>query len=67
MFGLGVGELALILVVVLLVFGPRRVPELGEALGKGIRNFQWGLKQLTADDVTPAHHAEGEKNEPDKH
>lgn len=67
MFGLGVGELAFILVVILLVFGPRRMPELGEALGKGIRNFRWGLKQMRQIDVTPAQRAEMETKDHDKH
>jgi len=40
MFGLGVPELVVILVVALLVFGPGRLPEVGSALGKGIRDFK---------------------------
>jgi sec-independent protein translocase protein TatA len=40
MFGLGVTELLVILVVALLVFGPGRLPEIGGALGKGIRDFR---------------------------
>ncbi len=37
---LGMGEILIILVVVLLVFGPNKLPQLGDALGKGIRNFK---------------------------
>ncbi len=37
---LGFGEILLILAVALLIFGPSKLPQLGEALGKGIRNFQ---------------------------
>jgi sec-independent protein translocase protein TatA len=40
MFGLGAPELLLILVIALIVFGPGRLPELGGALGKGIRDFR---------------------------
>lgn len=40
MFGLGIPELIVILVVALLVFGPGRLPEIGGALGKGIRDFR---------------------------
>jgi len=40
MFGIGVPELLVILVVALLVFGPGRLPEVGSALGKGIRDFK---------------------------
>ncbi len=37
---LGIGEILLILAVALLIFGPSKLPQLGEALGKGIRNFK---------------------------
>jgi sec-independent protein translocase protein TatA len=37
---LGFGEIAIILIVALLIFGPKKLPQLGEALGKGIRNFK---------------------------
>jgi len=37
---LGMGEILLILAVVLLMFGPSKLPQLGEALGKGIRSFR---------------------------
>ena len=37
---LGFGEILVILVVVLLIFGANKIPQLGDALGKGIRNFR---------------------------
>lgn len=40
MFGLGVPELVLIFVAALLIFGPGRLPEIGSALGRGIRDFK---------------------------
>ena len=40
MFGIGVPELIVILVVALIIFGPGRLPEIGAALGKGIRDFR---------------------------
>ena len=40
MFGLGATELIIILVVALLIFGPGKLPEIGGALGKGIRDFR---------------------------
>ncbi|HUK65196.1 MAG TPA: twin-arginine translocase TatA/TatE family subunit [Anaeromyxobacteraceae bacterium] len=52
---LGLGEILVIIVVLLLVFGPNKLPQLGDALGKGIRNF----KKAT----TQAHDAE-ESEEP---
>lgn len=44
--GLGMWEIVLILVVVLVVFGPRRLPELGGALGKGIREFKSSFRDI---------------------
>ena len=40
MFGLGLPELVVILVVALVIFGPGKLPEIGSALGKGIRDFK---------------------------
>jgi len=40
MFGMGFPELIVILVVALLVFGPGKLPEIGSALGQGIRDFR---------------------------
>lgn len=40
MFGFGMPELIVILIIVLVVFGAGRLPEIGAALGKGIRNFK---------------------------
>ena len=38
--GLGIGELILILVIVLIIFGAGKLPQIGDVLGKGIRNFR---------------------------
>ncbi len=43
--GLGVPELVLILVIVILIFGTSRIPELGKGLGEGIRNFRKSMKR----------------------
>lgn len=40
MFGMGLPELLVILVVALVVFGPGKLPELGSALGQGLRDFR---------------------------
>ena len=40
MFGYNLGTIIIILVIVLLLFGPRRLPELGESIGKAIRSFK---------------------------
>ncbi len=47
---LGFGEIVIILIIALLVFGPTKLPQLGEALGKGIRNF----KKASEHDDEPA-------------
>ena len=44
MFGLSMGEIALICVVALLILGPKKLPELAKGLGKGIKDFQKALK-----------------------
>ena len=53
MGNLGFGELLLIFLVVLLVFGASKVPQLGDALGRGIRNFKRSMSGDDAIDVTP--------------
>ncbi len=45
MFGLGTQELVIILVLVLIVFGAGKLPQVGSALGKGMRNFKEGIKE----------------------
>lgn len=47
MFGLGTGELVIILVLVLVVFGAGKLASIGGALGKGIRNFKEGVGEVT--------------------
>ncbi len=50
MFGLGTQELLIILVLVLIIFGAGKLPQLGGALGKGLRDFKTGIKE-TSDEV----------------
>ena len=51
--GLGVWELLIILVILLLIFGPSRLGDLGSALGKGIKGFRKSLKEPDEIDITP--------------
>ena len=50
MFGLGTGELIVILAVFTLMFGGRRLPELGRGLGQGLRGFKEALKGVDEPD-----------------
>ncbi|MEZ4704413.1 MAG: twin-arginine translocase TatA/TatE family subunit [Bdellovibrionota bacterium] len=45
MFGLGTTELMIILVIVLILFGGKRIPEVFSGLGKGIRSFKKGMNE----------------------
>ncbi len=47
---IGFQELVLILLIVILLFGASRLPQLGRGLGEGIRNFKKGLKSAEQDD-----------------
>ena len=49
----GMGELLMILVIVLLVFGANKLPQLGDGIGKAIKNFKRGLNHDEDIDVTP--------------
>ena len=49
MFGLGMPEIIVILVVALLVFGPGKLPSLGKSLGEAIRGFKKGLEDDKSD------------------
>ncbi len=49
MFGLGVPELIVILVIALVIFGPGKLPEIGSALGKGIRDFKKSFEGVEED------------------
>ena len=53
MFGLGATELIVILVVALLIFGPGKLPEIGGALGKGIRDFRKSFEGKDGKDSNP--------------
>jgi sec-independent protein translocase protein TatA len=52
MFGLGVQELILIFVIIMVLFGAKKLPEMGRGLGKGIREFKRATEQATDEDDT---------------
>ena len=45
MFGLGIGEIVIVLAIILLFFGGKKLPELGSAMGKALNNFKSGLNE----------------------
>ena len=53
MFGIGMQELLLILVVVLLIFGANKLPEIGGGLGRATRNFRRASSEPDEIDITP--------------
>jgi sec-independent protein translocase protein TatA len=53
-FGIGVTELVILLVVLLIFFGPKRLPEMGRSLGRGMREFKDSISGK--DDDEPVHH-----------
>ena len=65
--GLGTGEIVVIALVVLLLFGGKKIPELMKGLGKGVNSFKQGMneieKEITED---PAHKKEETNNKEEK-
>ncbi|HKZ04335.1 MAG TPA: twin-arginine translocase TatA/TatE family subunit [Methylomirabilota bacterium] len=51
MFGLGYQELLLILVIVLILFGAQRLPDLARSLGSSVKEFKKGVNELQKDDA----------------
>jgi len=49
MFGIGMPELIIILVIIMVIFGAGKLPEIGAGLGKAIKNFKNSAKEIEAD------------------
>jgi len=60
MFGLGLQELLVILVIALVIFGPSKLPQIGSGLGKAIRDFKKGVSSDETDEAGK----EGKKEDP---
>jgi sec-independent protein translocase protein TatA len=65
MFGFGIGEMLVVLVIVLIIFGAGRLPELGEGLGRGIRNFRKATNEPDSIDVSPPN-PDADQDPPDR-
>ena len=53
MFGIGIPELVIILVIILVIFGAGKLPEIGAGLGKGIKGFKKSMSGEDEIDITP--------------
>jgi sec-independent protein translocase protein TatA len=54
MFGLGYQELLIILVIVLILFGAQRLPDLAKSLGSSVKEFKKGVNEISKDDAPTA-------------
>ncbi len=61
MFGIGTQELLIIFVLVLVIFGAKKLPEIGSGLGKAVKNFRLGFSEPDEVDITPSKKKEEEK------
>jgi len=64
MFGLGIPELIIIMVIVMIIFGAGKLPEIGGAIGKGIKSFKKSVKEPEEIDVTPKNDKDKDKPAP---
>jgi sec-independent protein translocase protein TatA len=64
MFGLGIQELLVILVIALVIFGPSKLPQIGSGLGKAIRDFKKGVSGDDADESSKEGKKESTKDLP---
>jgi sec-independent protein translocase protein TatA len=61
-FGIGTVEIVLILIAALIVFGPKRLPELGRSMGRGIREFKNSVTSDKDDDDDDVRELEGSRD-----
>jgi len=64
--GLGATELVIILVIVIVIFGGRRLPELGRGIGEAMKNFKKAVSRDEIDVTPPEDKAEGSKEKNDE-
>lgn len=64
MYGIGMQELLVILVIVVIIFGAKKLPEIGGGLGKAIRNFKRASSEPDEIDITPQADKKKDDNNP---
>jgi sec-independent protein translocase protein TatA len=67
MFGLGFGELVLILLIVVVIFGATKLPQLGDGLGRAIKNFKRAVNAQNEIEVAPKSEPKGNLDESADH
>jgi sec-independent protein translocase protein TatA len=53
MFGIGMPELIIILIIILIIFGAGKLPEIGSGIGKGIKNFKKATQEPPPEELSP--------------
>ncbi|MGA1824496.1 MAG: twin-arginine translocase TatA/TatE family subunit [bacterium] len=66
MFGIGMMELSIILIIVLIIFGAGKLPEIGHGVGKCIRNFKKGVRDDTETTLSEGNNTDNNKKIEDK-
>ena len=67
MFGLGTGEIVLILLIILIFFGAKKIPDLAQGLGKGLREFRKATRDIQDEVERPDDGKKIDKNVSDAH
>jgi sec-independent protein translocase protein TatA len=63
---IGFREILLILLIILILFGAKRIPEMMKAMGQGVKEFKKAAKDIQSDDDQPATTSKPNSNEPQK-
>ncbi|MCA1743826.1 MAG: twin-arginine translocase TatA/TatE family subunit [Desulfonatronovibrio sp.] len=66
MFGIGMTELLIIMVIILVIFGANKLPEIGSGMGKAIKNFKKATTEPEEIDVTPDEKKQEDQKETEK-
>lgn len=61
MFGIGMTELLVVLVIVVILFGPGKLPDFGSGIGKAIREFKKGVKEIDNPEQVDSHNESTDK------